>query len=76
VRGVGGVRRAVGVDDELDDAGVVAEVDEDEAAVVAPARGPAGDLQTPADVLDAQLAAADVTPALLGPARRNLGRRC
>ena len=36
-------RRALGVEDELDDPGAVAQVDEDQAAVVTAAMDPAGD---------------------------------
>src|SRR5207247_8244714 len=51
------------VDDELADPGVVAQVDEDEAAVVAAPRRPAGELQPPADVLGVGLAAVDIAVA-------------
>ena len=40
VRDLGRAGRVLGVDDELDDAALVAEVDEDEAAVVAARRRP------------------------------------
>ena len=63
LRRLGGLGGALGVDDELGHARVIAEVDEDEAAVVAPARHPAGERQRLADVLGARLAAHDVTPA-------------
>src|SRR5262249_11191431 len=62
VRGLCGSRRALGVDDELDDPGVVAEVDKDEAAVIAPARDPAGDRDSAADVVRTEVAAVEVTP--------------
>ena len=52
----------LGVDDELDLAGVIAEVDEDEPAVVAAGVGPAGDGDAAARVVGAQLAAHDVAP--------------
>ena len=54
---------ALRVDHELGDPRAVAEVDEDEPAVVAPARDPAGERQRPADVLGARLAAHEVAPA-------------
>ena len=60
LRRVGGELR---VDDELQLAGVVAQVDEDEAAVVAARVGSAGDRQALADVLLAGLAEIDVAPA-------------
>ena len=41
---------AVGVDDELDEPRVVAQVDEDETAVISPTRGPAGEGQPLPDV--------------------------
>ena len=62
-----GVRlgRALGVDHELADPGAVAQVDEDEPAVVAPRVDPAGERQALADVLGPHLAAAEVAPASL-----------
>ena len=57
VRDLGRGGRVLRVDDELDLARVVAEVDEDEPAVVAARVGPAGDRDAPAGVLRAQLAA-------------------
>src|SRR5262249_55190953 len=42
--------------------GVVAQVDEDEAAVVTPRVGPTGDRQLAADVLASQLPAVEITP--------------
>ena len=57
---VGGFRF---LEDELDLAGVVAQVDEDETAVVAAGVDPAGDRQALPDVLGTQLAAPDVAPA-------------
>jgi hypothetical protein len=50
------------VDDELDLARVVAEVDEDEPAVVAARVGPAGDRHAAPASCRAQLAAHDVAP--------------
>ena len=63
-----GVRleRALGVDHELADPGAVAQVDEDEPAVVAPRVHPAGEDQALADVLGPHLAAAEVAPRLPG----------
>jgi hypothetical protein len=58
----GRLRGVLGVDDELDDAGVVAQVDEDEAAMVAPARRPAGQSQPFAHTFGARLAAHEVAP--------------
>ena len=55
-------RRVLGVDDELAEAGVVAEVDEDEAAVIPPAMGPAGERDAPTHVLGPRLAAHHVAP--------------
>ena len=60
LRGFGGAFR---VDDELADAGRVAEVDEDEAAVVAAARDPAGEGVPLARLLGPELARAQVAPA-------------
>ena len=62
VRDRGRLGRALGVDDELDDARVVAQVDEDEAAVVAAARRPAGQGQPFAHTVGARLAAHEVAP--------------
>jgi len=45
------------VDDELADAGVVAQVDEDEASVIPPARHPAGQRQSLAHAVGPRLAA-------------------
>ena len=64
---VGGLRclgRALRVDDELHDAGVVAQVDEDQPAVVAAAPDPAGDRNRTADVVGAEVAAIEVAPAI------------
>ena len=44
--------RRVGVDDDLDDPGRVAQVEEHDAAVVAPARDPAAQRDVPVDVAD------------------------
>ena len=63
VRGLGSAGRVLGVDHELADAGVVAQVDEDETAVVAPARGPAGERHPATDMLRPRLAAHQVAPA-------------
>ena len=62
VGGLGRGGRVLRVDDELDLAGVVAEVDEDEPAVVAARVGPAGDRHAAAGVVGPQLAAHDVAP--------------
>ena len=62
VRGLGGGGRVLGVEDELHLAGVVAEVDEDEPAVVAARVGPARDRDAAARVVGPQLAAHDVAP--------------
>src|SRR5579885_1504924 len=64
VRGSRGVGRALRVDDELQLARVVAQIDEDEAAVVAARVGPAGHGEPPADVLGARFPAVDVAPAV------------
>ena len=63
VRELRRLRRALGVDHELRDPGAVAQVDEDEPAVVAAPRGPAGERQPLADVLGPRLAAHEVAPA-------------
>ena len=63
-------RRALRIDHELCDARVVAEVDEDEAAVVAPARHPPGERQLAPDVRRSRLAAHQVAPAHLRTAVR------
>src|SRR5919204_82003 len=55
-------RRALRIHDELADAGVVAQVDEDEAPVVAAPRRPAGEDRRPAGVLLARFAAAQLAP--------------
>ncbi len=55
--------RALGVEHELRDPRVVAKVDEDEPAVVTPARRPSGERQRLPDVLGACIAAHEVTPA-------------
>ena len=59
-RGVGG---ALGVDDELELAGVVAQVDEDEPAVVAARVRPPGDCDPLPDVVTPRFAAIEVAPA-------------
>ena len=71
LRRLGGRGRALGVDDELCDARVVAQVDEDEAAVIPPGRDPARKRQRLADVLGTRLAAHDVTPAHLDSLSRS-----
>ena len=55
-----GLAGAVGVEDELDDAGAVAQVDEDQAAVVAAAVDPAGDPRLGVDPVAEHLAAPGV----------------
>ncbi len=62
VRDVRRVGRAVGVHDELKEPGVVAQVDEDETAVIAPSSGPAGERQPLLDLVGGDLTAVDVTP--------------
>ena len=62
VRSLGRGGRVLRVDDELDLARVVAEVDEDEPAVVAAGVGPAGNRDAPAGILRPQLAAHRVAP--------------
>src|SRR5437588_622138 len=57
-----GLRRAFGIHDQLNDARVVAEVDEDQTAVVAAACDPAGDRDRAADVVRAERAAVEVAP--------------
>ena len=51
------------IDDELHDAAAVAQVDEDQLAVVAPVRDPAGELDLATDVVAAQLAGIAVAQA-------------
>ena len=63
VRDARRVGSVLGVHDELRHAGLVAKVDEDEAAVVAAPRRPAGERDGPALVLGPRLAAAEVSPA-------------
>jgi len=55
--------RAFRVDDELADPGLVAQVDEDQSAVVAAASDPAGECVTLADVARPALSCAEVAPA-------------
>src|SRR4029079_15483634 len=69
-----GLGRVLGVEDELADAGAVAQVDEDEAAVVAAAVGPAGHGQRLPDVVGPKLAAHEVAP--LAHASRHTSMRC
>ena len=75
MRGLHSSRRALGVHDDLAQTGAVAQVDENEAAVVPPGVRPAGETQSAADVVRAHLAAQKVPPAAadrlgfaLGPA--------
>ena len=65
--------RTLGVDHELRDPGAVAQVDEDEAAVVAAARGPARERLARADVLGAQLPAHEIAPAHARQSAEDLG---
>ena len=72
--------RLVGVEDELDEPGAVAQVDEDEPAVVAAAVDPAGDPDLGADAVGQHLAAPGVA-VVVGPqgrefARLIAGRQC
>src|SRR5688572_11168747 len=62
VRRLDGARCQLRVDHELADPRAVAQVDEDEAAVVAPAVRPAGERQLLADVLGSDFAAHEVAP--------------
>jgi len=55
--GGGGLRGVFGVEDDLDDAGGVAEVDEDEATVITASVDPAGEGDLPAGVLGSEFAA-------------------
>ena len=57
------VGSALRIDHELELAGVVAQVDEDEPAVVAPRVRPAGDGDPRADVVGPEFAAIEVAPA-------------
>ena len=63
MRQLGGVGGQLGVDHELRDPGAVAQVDEDESAVVATARRPPGERQLLADELLRRLAAHVGSPA-------------
>src|SRR5262249_52816109 len=67
-----GLAGAVGVEDELDDSGAVAKVDEDQAAVVAAAVGPAGDPRLGGDPVRQDLAAPGVAVGV-GRQRRRAG---
>ncbi len=69
-----GTAGLVGVEDELDDAGAVAQVDEDQAAVVAAAVNPAGDADLGADPVGQHLAAPRVAVSIRLQ-RRDLGHR-
>ena len=62
-RELGRMRRALGVDHELRDAGRVAQVDEHEPAVVSSPRSPAGERQRAANPVCARLPAHHVPPA-------------
>src|SRR4051812_36003202 len=62
VRDLGRVGRALGVDHQLRQAALVAQVDEDEPAVVTPPRGPAREGEALPDVLLAQLTRLHVAP--------------
>ena len=62
LRELGRRGRALRVDHELRHTGVVAEVDEDEPAVIAAARSPAGEREHVADVRRARLAAHEIAP--------------
>ena len=59
-----GPRRAIGIDHELDDARVVAEVDKDQSAVITTARDPPGHRNRVSDAVGADLAAVEITPAV------------
>ena len=63
MRGPGRLGGALRVDDELADAGRVAQVDEHEPAVIASARHPAGERASFANEVAADLARAEVAPA-------------
>jgi hypothetical protein len=63
VRDLGRGGRVLRVDDELDLPRVVAEIDEDEPAVVAASVGPAGDRHAAAGVVRPQVAAHHVAPS-------------
>ncbi len=60
MRGFAGLWRALGMEHELDDPGAVAQVDEDQPAVVAPAVHPAGNSRARACALGGQLPAPGV----------------
>ena len=65
----------VGVEDELDDAGAVAQVDEDQAAVVAAAMDPAGDPRLGVDPVAEHLAAPGVAVAVGAAGSERLAHR-
>ena len=67
MRGLCGLRRSFRIDHELDDAGVVAQVDEDEPAVVATTGDPPSDRDPVADLLGANVAGIEVTPGVHRP---------
>ena len=71
VRDLRRLRRVLGVEHELRHAALVAEVDEDETAVVAAARRPAGERHLASLVLGPRLAATEIAPA---HARSGAGR--
>ena len=62
MRGGEGFGRPLGVDHELADAGAIAQVDEDESAVIAARVRPARERQLLADRVGAHFAAHEVTP--------------
>src|SRR5207247_793283 len=62
VSGAVGLGCPLGVDHELADAGAIAQVDEDEAAVVAARVDPAGERDPLPDLFGPDLAAAEITP--------------
>ena len=64
VRDLRGLGRPLGIDDELDDARVIAQVDEDQPAVVAAARDPPGDVDRLAHALGGHLAGVEIAPGV------------
>ena len=75
VRDLRRLGRPLGVDHELREAALVAQVDEDEAAVVAPLRRPARQGKALPDVLRAELARQQIAPVHALEPLRQLGRR-
>src|SRR5439155_12401 len=71
VRQLEGGAGAVGVEDELDDPGAVAQVDEDQPAVIAAAMDPAGDPRLRIDPIGQDLAAPGV-PVFVGAQGRRM----